>query len=125
METISESEETVVPENDARQEDNESYEKARQLFNQIPHEKSSKILPENDQQNKPFKLSDRESVQNSLPRDFNIEEIKNMRHCLHKTVKGSRKCYYIGSLSGRNMWQNQVHRMAQGCFNLCIAAIFL
>ena len=38
--------------------------------------KSSKILPENDQQNKPFKLSDRESVQNSLPRDFNIEEIK-------------------------------------------------
>ncbi len=76
VETISESEETVVPENDARQEDNESYEKARQLFNQIPHEKSSKILPENDQQNKPFKLSDRESVQNSLPRDFNIEEIK-------------------------------------------------
>lgn len=73
VETISESEETVMPESGAKQEDKESYEKACQLFNQIPHEKSAKIL-HGDDQNK--KRDQQQKIQNFPPRDFNIEEIK-------------------------------------------------
>lgn len=94
VEIVSKSEEDITSENTAKQEDNKSYEKVRQLFDQIPHEKNSKILSENEQdmdqdhqekiQNPLFnnikeqqnKLSDQENVQNSSSKDFNTEEIK-------------------------------------------------
>jgi len=73
-----------------QQEDKESYEKARQLFNQIPHEKSAKVLPESNQdieqdhqpkiQNlffNPINMKVQEKGQTTSFNNTNIKEQKN------------------------------------------------
>lgn len=74
VETISKSKEDVAPENDTKQEDNESYEKARQLLNQIPHEKNSKVLLEKEQDIESYH---QEKKQNPPPSNTKIEEQQN------------------------------------------------
>ena len=64
----------VAPENDTKQEDNESYEKARQLLNQIPHEKNSKVLLEKEQDIESYH---QEKKQNPPPSNTKIEEQQN------------------------------------------------
>lgn len=77
VETVSKSEEDTAPESDAKQEDNKSYEKARQLFDQISHEKSSKVLIENEQD---IKLYHQEKIQNPPLNSTSTKEQKNEPH---------------------------------------------